>query len=448
MTNPAGGPGSQVTGPPPRYMPPQQRPTMPQQQQQQQQPPQTMPSHMTAAANQVQSIPSPGAPPMGFVPSPAGAGTNPNMMAAVANQAMSPMSNPRSTGPAPGTMAPLPMSPMSTSIGTPSDDDHAYSEKVKQLNKYIEPLRQMIAGINKAEKQKLSKMNTLMEILSNPNKRTTPMETLMKCETVLENMLNKNKSDGSQQHQVSLSSDHTHIGSGGGGGGSSSGAGGTGGMNPLLDAIFKLRNAEQKNQTGSSLNHTLNRSLRAPLEAVFGTEITLPPLPKKMRKTASSGIDDLSENNISGSGAVNNQVDIPDVLQGEVARLQPQFKVSLDPAQPTHFSNNIMLVCQLEDKDLPSVPPLCVTIPQNYPHAAAPVCGTDEDLFEYQFTPFLNKVKDALQSRLAKMPQRYSLSQLLSAWEMSVRAACSVNKAAATTAAPIAAAARQQLMAS
>ena len=240
-------------------------------------------------------------------------------------------------------------------------------------------------------------MNKLMEILSNPNKRT-PMETLLKCESVLEKMLSKGKSE----NQPQISSSETT----------------TTGMNPLLDAIIKLRSAEQKNQTGPSMNHTLNRSIRSPLESIIGSEISLPPLPKKQRSADAS-----DSQNFEG----NYSVDISDVLQGEVARLQPQFKVSLDPAQPTHFSHNILLVCQLEDKDLPSVPPLNVVIPQTYPDQSSPVCGTDEDLFEYQFTPFLSKVKDALQSRLSKMPHKYSLSQLLSAWEMSVRAACSVK---------------------
>jgi len=329
-------------------------------------------------------------------------------------------------------------SPLSTSIATPSDEDQAYAEKVKQLNKYIEPLKQMIAGINKAEKQKLSKMNTLMEILSNPNRRGTPMETLIKCETVLENMMNKAKGSGSaggdsQQH--TLGDGHQTTGGAGAGGGTGSSSSG---MNPLLDAIVKLRNAEQKNQTGTSLNHTLNRSLRAPLEAVFGSEISLPPLPKKMRRAdySSSSDDVIGEprHSTSTMSAAPSLVEIPDVLQGEVARLQPQFKVSLDPAQPAHFSaHNILLICQLEDRDLPSVPPLNVTIPHNYPDFAAPVCGSDQDLSEYQFTPFLSRVKDALQSRLAKMPQRYSLSQLLSAWEMSVRAACSVKSPTTST---------------
>ena len=52
---------------------------------------------------------------------------------------------------------------------------------MKQLSRYIEPLSRMIAKIGNEDQEKL------MDILSNPNKRM-PMETLLKCEAVLERM--------------------------------------------------------------------------------------------------------------------------------------------------------------------------------------------------------------------------------------------------------------------
>ena len=50
-----------------------------------------------------------------------------------------------------------------------------------------------------------------------------------------------------------------------------------------------------------------------------------------------------------------------------------------------------------------------------------------DEALEYTFTPFLQRVKDALVARLSKMPTKFSLSQLLSAWEMSVRAGMVTN---------------------
>ena len=93
-----------------------------------------------SAGNTFPGGPSPGGAVTGFVQSPA----NPNMMSP------SPM-GPRSVG--------SPLIPTSQSIATPQQggdaahdqrqDEQAYLEKVKQLGKYIEPLRRMIARIGK-----------------------------------------------------------------------------------------------------------------------------------------------------------------------------------------------------------------------------------------------------------------------------------------------------------
>ena len=212
-----------------------------------------------------------------------------------------------------------------------------------------------------------------MEILSNPNKKKMPMETLMRCETVLMKIIPPDSISDA--------------------------------MPMLMDAINSLR-ASSKSQPGS-LNHVLQKTLGAPLEAIYGSEISLPPLPKKKKM----------DHGHSSQGS-----DIPDVIQGEIARLRSQFKVNLDPSQPSQKSNIIHLTCQLEDPNLPSVPPISVTLPPSYPETS-PIC--DAEMTEYYSTPFLSKVQEALTARLGKMPARFTLSQLLSAWEMSVRAACS-----------------------
>lgn len=332
----------------------------------------------------------------------------------------------------------------SSPIDTP--EDAAYFEKIRQLQKYIEPLRRMIAGMNAADKTNLLKMKKLYDILTNPQKKSVPMSTLLKSEEVLGKMFEKIRVGGDEG---SSSVDHqgTNLGQSWTPGPPNSASG----MNPLLESVCRLRSNEQKNHSGPALSHTLNRSMRAPLEAIFGNDITLPPLPKKLR---------LADTSLAIQSAHEDSPDIPDVLQGEVARLQPQFKVSLDPAQAATSGprRRILLVCQLEDKDLPSVPPLSVTIPAGYPETGCPVCAgfSDDDnaddgdggdgAVEYSFTPFLARVRDALTSRMSKMPVRFSLSQLLSAWEMSVRSACNVRPNTSTrpspmTAAPLAAAA-------
>lgn len=130
---------------------------------------------------------------------------------------------------------------------------------------------------------------------------------------------------------------------------------------------------------------------------------------------------------ITTSGAGQSQfaaaIHIPHVLQGEIARLDQKFKVSLDPSTLATGTGSsvIKLVCRLDDKHLPCVPPVSITIPQNYPFAS-PTCKLIEQ--EYTATAFLQRVQAALVARIAKLPRMHSLSHLLDTWEMSVRQAC------------------------
>lgn len=61
---------------------------------------------------------------------------------------------------------------------------------------------------------------------------------------------------------------------------------------------------------------------------------------------------------------------------------------------------------------------------EDYPWCS-PDCSLAEQ--EYNSTPFLKSVQNALLARIAKLPKFYSLSHLLDTWEMSVRQACSPN---------------------
>lgn len=92
--------------------------------------------------------------------------------------------------------------------------------------------------------------------------------------------------------------------------------------------------------------------------------------------------------------------------------------MSLDSAQQAG-SKNIQLVCWLDDRHLPCVPPVSVTVPADYP-STPPQCIMASH--EYA-TPFLSAVQKALNARITKLPKRFSVSQLLDTWEMSVRQA-------------------------
>lgn len=90
----------------------------------------------------------------------------------------------------------------------------------------------------------------------------------------------------------------------------------------------------------------------------------------------------------------------------------------MDPAQKSG-SKCIQLICWLDDKHLPCVPPVLVIVPTDYP-SVPPRCVLSSH--EYA-TAYLSAVQQGLDARLAKLPKRFSVSQLLDTWEMSVRQA-------------------------
>ncbi|XP_049870982.1 mediator of RNA polymerase II transcription subunit 15 [Pectinophora gossypiella] len=271
--------------------------------------------------------------------------------------------------------------PVGTSVASPSGEEAAYREKVRQLSKYIEPLRRMVHRmVSEGENvEKLTKMKNLLDILSNPNKRIT-LETLIKCEVVLE------KLDFKRSEGVGLGLPNTgkeQI------------------FNPLLEVV--------NNCLQSPLaNHTLKRTFGATLDSLNGPEIKNLPPPAKVPKLEEPAME------------------IPDVLQGEIARLDSRFKVSLETMQLSGGAGAISLVAQLDDARLPCVPCVHVAVPRAYP-AAAPARLRTRHAKPDAPDSFLARVERAMDARCARLPKSCSVGQLLDAWEMSVRQACAPN---------------------
>ncbi|XP_053694402.1 mediator of RNA polymerase II transcription subunit 15 isoform X2 [Sabethes cyaneus] len=265
----------------------------------------------------------------------------------------------------PGGAAPSPLNPQ---------DEQLYREKYRSLTKYIEPLKRMIARMENDDVDKIGKLKRLLEILCNPTRRI-PLETLYKCEAALTSQL------GSMR-ETPLN-------------------------NPLVEAV-------SANLQSSLGNHTLQRTFRPCLEALFGPDIKNLPTPAKQPRLA------IEESLGSSSGGTQ---EIPHILQGEIARLDQKFKVSLDQCA-VGGTKTIKLICWLDDKHLPCVPPVAVTIPEDYPFIS-PSCTLIEQ--EYNATPFLIQVQKSFLARICKLPEMFSLSHLLDSWEMSVRQACAPN---------------------
>lgn len=300
-------------------------------------------------------VPSPA-----MVPSPQAPMSNQPQRVGMQNiMAPSPSANMNTPGQPQGDYAQSPMNP---------HDDQIYREKYNQLTKYKEPLKKVISRVGpENNSEKLTKLKKLLEILSNPEARI-PLETLVKCEIVLVNQFGALKDPGP-----------TSI------------------NNPLYDAI-------SNNLQNPLANHTIQRTFKPSLEAWFGPDIKNLPPAKKRR--------------VSEEQIVSNVNEIPHLLQGEIARLDAKFKISLDQTAHPAGAKSIKLICCLDDKFLPCVPPISITIPEDYP-MTSPQCNITE-----HNTQFLLSVEKALKARIAKLPERFSLTHILETWTLAIRQAC------------------------
>jgi mediator of RNA polymerase II transcription subunit 15 len=290
------------------------------------------------------------------------------------------------SAPSPGSALNTPGNPGSAGA---HNEEQAYLEKWNQLQKYVEPLKRMINRIDKDEDRQrdLNKMKNLLDILSDSSKRL-PYATLLKCETVLEKLEFSNKANQPPASTAAvpvapLGGASEHM------------------CQPLLDAVA----VHLKSPT---LNHTLQRTFGPAVRALHGPPLRTNSPPAK--RQCVNKIDDL----------MCPDDDIPDVIQGEIAQLHRRFIVCLDPSH--HPGSKVVhLICRLEDKKLPNVPPIVVTLPENYPDNS-PTCKTLPS--HYNSTPFLRKVNEILTTEIKHMPGRYSLTALLNMWDICIRKAC------------------------
>ncbi|XP_066116000.1 mediator of RNA polymerase II transcription subunit 15 isoform X3 [Saccopteryx bilineata] len=281
--------------------------------------------------------------------------------------------------PSPGPLN-TPVNPNSvmSPAGSSQAEEQQYLDKLKQLSKYIEPLRRMINKIDKNEDRKkdLSKMKSLLDILTDPSKRC-PLKTLQKCEIALEKLKNDMAVPTPPPPPVPPTKQQYLC-------------------QPLLDAVLA-------NIRSPVFNHSLYRTFVPAMTAIHGPPITAPVVYTRKRKFEED-----------------ERQSIPNVLQGEVARLDPKFLVNLDPS---HCSNNgtVHLICKLDDKDLPSVPPLELSVPADYP-AQSPLWIDRQ--WQYDANPFLQSVHRCMTSRLLQLPDKHSVTALLNTWAQSIQQAC------------------------
>ncbi|XP_068605631.1 mediator of RNA polymerase II transcription subunit 15 [Brachionichthys hirsutus] len=331
-------------------------------------PPQPSPQPPTSQPNSASS---------GLTPSPGGFQPSPSPQSA---QSPATARTPQNYGvPSPGSLnTPGNHNAAASPAGATSLEDQQYMEKLKQLSKYIEPLRRMINKIDKNEDRKkdLSKMKSLLNILTDPNTRC-PLKTLQKCEIALEKLKNDMAVPTPPPPPVATKQQYL--------------------CQPLLDAVMA-------NIRSPVFNHSLYRTFAPAITAIHGPHITGPNIPIRKRKHEED-----------------ERQTIPNILQGEVARLDVKFLVNLDPS---FCSNNgaVHLVCKLDDKNLPSVPPLQLSVPADYPDQS-PYWADDGDQYAGD-NSFLQTVHRNMASKLLQLPDKHSVTELLNTWAQSVRQAC------------------------
>jgi len=255
-------------------------------------------------------------------------------------------------------------------------------KKIQELAKYIEPLKRMIVEIgDKEDPEKLNKMKKLLNVLSNPQ-QFVRMETLKRCETVLQK-LNLSVEKKSKEWLLS-SSLSPEVNS----------------LLVALDEVIQKHHSVDGNPTEDSKCNRILYDAFSSVELFYGEEMSVPSI-EEVRKM--SGLSEVGP--IDG---------VPDIIKKEVATLKNNFNITWDNFRPN--SSKLYTVCYLENRYLPSVPPLNIILPLNYPESAP----TMDDMAYYDTTPELRKIKDALNSRKERLPFKHSITQLLNAWETSV----------------------------
>ncbi|XP_077317687.1 mediator of RNA polymerase II transcription subunit 15 isoform X3 [Lithobates pipiens] len=333
-------------------------------------PPQPSPQPSQSMSQPNSNVSSGTAPSPSFMPSPSPQPSQSPASARTPQNFSVPSPGPLNTPGNPNSV----MSPASNN----QSEEQQYLEKLKQLSKYIEPLRRMINKIDKNEDRKkdLSKMKSLLDILTDPSKRC-PLKTLQKCEIALEKLKNDMAVPTPPPPTVP-STKQQYL------------------YQPLLDAVLA-------NIRSPVFNHSLYRTFAPAMTAIHGQPITAQMIAPRKRKFE----DDEKQS-------------IPNVLQGEVAKLHSRFLINLDPS---HCSNNgtVHLICKLDDKNLPSVPPLQLSVPADYPEQSPLWMNNPR---QYEANPFLQSVYHCMTSKLLQLPDKHSLTALLTTWAQSIRQAC------------------------
>lgn len=191
----------------------------------------------------------------------------------------------------------------------------------------------------------------------------------------------------------------------------------TPGTDPNQHMCQALLDVVSGNIKKPNINHTLNRTFKPVMD-----KLRPEPCAAPRREKSYAPIPPCP---------ARNPKEIPSILQGEVAALNKKFRAQLNNSY-LNASGDIHIIVQINDPALPPVRPLKVTIPVGYPKIPPIIEGENEQMTQFldsganidDSTDFLTTQQLLFEERLDQLgPDLVTLTQVLSAWELSIRQA-------------------------
>lgn len=282
--------------------------------------------------------------------------------------------SPLATQPSPSPAAATPGNPASWGGPAPSpldaSEESAYAEKLKELAKYIEPLRNLINKMPK-DGEHAPKIKKLCQIeLIFTNKRRVNLTMLSRCEQVVHTLLSSDTSVNPKPSMLQTVTDH---------------------LVPLA--------------TNPSLVTAAHQCIY-PVQRTLTTPTIKQPKPPRRKRRRSSDDEDCGSN-------------LPDALQMEIAHLWNRFTFDVDSSSKIDKSF-FTISCKTKKPGLPTLPPLVIRVPASYPKRMPEYSSSHSENGE---DLLLDRVKKNFLSRLleTRKEQFHSVTYILEAWEKSLQ---------------------------
>ncbi|XP_065663920.1 mediator of RNA polymerase II transcription subunit 15 isoform X4 [Hydra vulgaris] len=260
-------------------------------------------------------------------------------------------------------------------------DDQTYIEKLKELSKYVTPLTETLAMMQKGEEHKKGrdKMAGLLDVITNKNRRVSA-DMLHKCGFALKRLFPEADTTSSQiPDTTTVESIPTPV--------------------AKLPSTFPIKEVVTTMITSAHLMSEARQNIMPGIIALNTPMICPPPLFKRSCKRYQQKRKSL----------------LPHSLQMEVAKLQQFFQIRLDSTQ-TADSAGVTLICRLKN----SRDNICIFIrvSSNYPHEEPSFYVMDSDSTK------ASRTQNNTQLKLSRLINKRTFSAILYSWEKSMEETC------------------------